>query len=420
MRFPHLLKPPVESSALVNHLFPFVSFKECTNFERESFTCIPGFFGGAESERPFEFSCQATWPDASDWAPVLCVRTNNSPFIGYLFNFTSPPTAQNSNTFNKLAGKKKTFTYSEEERVASVSGKPYVAGATIKTAANPKDAKYTGAVLGFLSLPRSVVSGLCSPTIPVRFTENFQSQCVLPLDESLCGSSTSLSAYSYLMSQKLIPPPAIFPAAVLRDGMLSVSQSVPPNLADTEVRYFCTADSSSSVAMTPEEGMPAANSGATDSSLFHTGDKTAPPRRRCGFDDGLSAPPAPVFNETTRTCSNVVLNVEYELTWRGTQLLGVKAGVVLGDVVFSKTEISHGTLLATSQSPVRTLTQRFSVVFVHSPLAQNGSNSSVQPPFTRSGNPGYIRGLSVLARKVDEQSGKVSWYLIIVPDLNLL
>ncbi|KAJ7387831.1 Tectonic-2 [Desmophyllum pertusum] len=87
--------------------------QDCSDIENKSSTCIPGFFGGATSEKPFEFSCQASWPDSRDWQPFLCVTINNSPVIGYFYNVTSPPLAQDAISFNTLAEKKKreVFTF---------------------------------------------------------------------------------------------------------------------------------------------------------------------------------------------------------------------------------------------------------------------------------------------------------------------
>lgn len=91
--------------------------EDCTDFENETSTCVPGFFGGATSEKLFEFSCQASWPDSRDWQPFLCVTINNSPVIGYFYNLTSPPLAQDATSFNTLADKKKreVFAFIESE-----------------------------------------------------------------------------------------------------------------------------------------------------------------------------------------------------------------------------------------------------------------------------------------------------------------
>ena len=386
----------------------WVSSQDCSPSELEKVTCIPGFFGGAKSERPFEFGCDATWPDATDWSPVLCVMTNNSPFYGYFFNFTSPPSAQTSEAFNALSSGKAEFDFTEsEERTLRLRGEAYTAGSIIMTAPNSQTPLY----LGVLSLPGSPVSGLCSPAVPVRFGEDVHSQCVIPLDESVCGADT-FSAYNYLLSRDLSPQPALLPAAVLRDGTLSSTPSVPPKFAKTDVRYFYAPDPSRSVAMTTN--VPAGNSGA--SSLFSTGsgnETESDQPDRCDFDDTETLPPTPAFDETSRVCSDVVLSVKYELTWRGQEIVGVRADIFLGDVVIPKgRDDSRDTLLATSQSSAATVTQTFDVTFIHSPL-ETQNYSTPQAPRARSGNPGYIRDLPVLWRTVEETSGNVSCFAFI-------
>lgn len=63
---------------------------------------MKGFFGGDSVERPFEFSCQATWPDVTDLHPILCVTSYNSPFTGYWYNYTSPQSAKDVPEYKAL------------------------------------------------------------------------------------------------------------------------------------------------------------------------------------------------------------------------------------------------------------------------------------------------------------------------------
>lgn len=195
--------------------------------------------------------------------------------------------------------------------------------------------------------------------MPVRFLENSESTCVSEVVESLCTATSSLSASSYIMPRDLANPPCPVPAAVLRGGTLSQNQNEQPDLADVEVQYFCSAG----------------NLG-----------KSSP--WRCAFDDGKTAPPLPVVNQTSQTCSNVVLNVTYHFETSGQKLTKVKVMVTLGN---ARLQVQSYSNLATSESPVNTITQYFQSRFV------GVSNSSDSNIVSRSGNPGYIRGLPVLA-----------------------
>ena len=387
-----------------NNLFCFFPCRQdCSDFESKSSTCISGFFGGATSERPFEFSCQASWPDARTWQPFLCVVIVNSPLIGYFFNFTSPSAASDSASFNSLASTKKRepFRFVESEgRQTTLSGGFYRAGETIKTAANAEDVRYVGATLGVLSLPQPVFNGLCSQTTPVRFLEEFSSRCVLELDQAFCSSQSPWSALNYVMPTKLGRPACLLPPAVLAQGRLNDTAGAPPELANTDVRYYC-GDVSAYVSMTPEApGDLQLNS----SSLFGTNSTETPAFQRCVFDTGETIPPAPAFNKTTRVCSNVVVRVEYEFKWRERRIDAVMGKVTLGNVRLPALKPQTGR--ATSDNFVNTLGQTFSVKFLHSPQIINSTKNQI--PFERSGNPGYLRGRPVLSRNSDNSSGQVS------------
>ena len=373
--------------------------KDCSEFENKSSTCIPGFFGGATSERPFEFSCQASWPDSKDWQPFLCVSINNSPVIGYFYNVTSPSLAQDSASFNTLSGKRKrsVFSYVEsEERRTVNAGGLYTVGTTVKTAANAEDGTYSRATLGVLSLPQTVFNGLCSQNTPVKFLEEISSRCVLQLEESLCNSQSPWSALNYLMPIKLSGLPCSFPPAVLAQGGLNDTGGT-PELANTEVQYFCT-DITAYVSMTTRVSGDLVTSNT--SSLFESVTRESEDLTRCAFDDGETLPPAPVFNKTTRMCSNVVVKVEYEFEWRERRIDAVKATVTLGNVQIPSVNTKTG--LLSSTNAITTISQNFSVKFIHTL-----NSSSARDTFQRSGNPGYLRGRPVLSR-LGNSSGQVS------------
>lgn len=377
--------------------------QDCSDFESKSSTCISGFFGGATSERPFEFSCQASWPDTRTWQPFLCVVIVNSPLIGYFFNFTSPSAASDSASFNSLASTKKRepFSFVESEgRQTTLSGGFYRAGETIKTAANAEDVRYVGATLGVLSLPQPVFNGLCSQTTPVRFLEQFSSRCVLELDQAFCSSQSPWSALNYVMPTKLGRPACLLPPAVLAQGRLNDTAGAPPELANTDVRYYC-GDVSAYVSMTPEAP---GDLQLNTSSLFGTNSTETPAFERCEFDTGETIPPAPAFNKTTRVCSNVVVRVEYEFKWRERRIDAVMGKVTLGNVQLPALKPQTGR--ATSDNFVNTLGQTFSVKFLHSPQIINSTKNPI--PFERSGNPGYLRGRPVLSRNSENSSGQVT------------
>ena len=321
--------------------------------------------------------------------------------IGYFYNVTSPPLAQDATSFSTLADKKKreVFTFIEsEERQTNFLGDLYSAGTTIKTAANTEDVNYARATLGILNLPQSVFNGLCLQNAAVRFLEDLSSGCVLELEESLCNSKSPWSALNYLMPNKLSRPACPLPPAILAEGRLNDTVGGIPEISTTEVQYYC-ADISEYVSKAGPKLQDSVNS----SSLFESNTKENTARERCEFDDGETLPPAPGFNQTTRICSNIVVKVEYEFKWRERRIDAVQAKVTLGDVEIPTSKANSG--LATSDNFISTVSQSFSVKFLHSP--ELNSSIASQIPFQRSGNPGYVRGLPVLGR-LQNNSGQVS------------
>ena len=53
-------------------------------------------------------------------------------------------------------------------------------------------------------------------------------------------------------------------------------------------------------------------------------------RYRCGWDDGHTSPPSPVFN--AGQCLNAVVGVHYELQWYGGRIIHVNATLTLTNV----------------------------------------------------------------------------------------
>ena len=88
--------------------------QDCSSAEISRFLCTTGAFGGREVSS-FEFDCNAVWPDRTDWSPILCVVTNNSPLLGYFFKYTSPSFALALGDFQTLTTGKTIYTFEENE-----------------------------------------------------------------------------------------------------------------------------------------------------------------------------------------------------------------------------------------------------------------------------------------------------------------
>ena len=96
------------------YLYDSSYLQDCSSAEIGRFLCTTGAFGGREISSS-EFDCNAVWPDRTDWSPILCVVTNNSPLLGYFFKYTSPSFALSLGDFQALTAAKTTYTFEENE-----------------------------------------------------------------------------------------------------------------------------------------------------------------------------------------------------------------------------------------------------------------------------------------------------------------
>ncbi|XP_058512791.1 tectonic-2 isoform X2 [Ochotona princeps] len=136
---------------------------ECSSEVRELFerSCFGGVFGGHVSP-PWDQLCSAgPEPQAPDWFPLLCVQSSlaNSPFLGYFYHGSVSP------------------------------GSSSVLEAQVDT--DPKDSSHFGYKQGdpimtlekaYFTVPQVSLAGQCLQHAPVAFLQNFDAQCVTPLE----------------------------------------------------------------------------------------------------------------------------------------------------------------------------------------------------------------------------------------------
>ena len=51
---------------------------------------------------------------------------------------------------------------------------------------------------------------------------------------------------------------------------------------------------------------------------------------RCSWDDGFTEAPTPALSTDGSTCENAVLDVYYNFTWKGREIVQLNATIVLG------------------------------------------------------------------------------------------
>ena len=348
--------------------------QDCSSAEKQTFPCIPGYFGGSTDSAIFEYGCQETWNNGDNYLAIFCVVTDNNPFLGLLYD-TPPASAGDSVQFDSLQAGAPEYEYRENETRSLVesedTGSGYRVGVIIKTDR------------AVLTLPQGIGTGACARYAPVAFLRDTVTWCSSEFSESMCSEKSSWSALDYLV-------PSTTRSCLTSPQVLNLNSSTNSSSVPTLVEYFCVKDST---AYTTEAGK---DWGSTfqAGSLFDTdqrsGNDSLDPR--CTFDDGVSKPPAPEFIAISRKCSNVVLKVDYDVYWKGSKIVQLRAKVTLGDIT-----APAGNLI---------VAQRFSMKFTYLNEVDLTKLPYIQPVLEeRSGNPGYIRGRKVIAMIEGGQSG---------------
>ena len=248
------------------------------------------------------------------------METDNSPYLGYYFS--SRPGARNAASFNALKATTPQTTSFEDTEQRSLEFQDEDTNAGGYKFGFPVETLFKTSVRGFLALPQVDSNGGCSWLSPIRFQMGTSSSCDVDPKEDLCVDSSVLSAHAFTLSSNAAYPPCSEAPGILRSyGGI--------NPAPTSVRYYCTDDITAYlVSGLRIEELVSPN----QESLFPDGSSNATFALpdRCSWDDGFTLPPVPQYNNQTSLCSNVVLDVRYELFWRGNQIVQADASVILG------------------------------------------------------------------------------------------
>ena len=355
-------------------LIKTMSLQDCSSLEKKTFPCIPGYFGGSTQPTIFEYGCQETWNDGDNYLAILCVVTDNNPFLGLLYG-TPPASAGDSVQFDSLQAGAPEYEYRENETRSMVEGDVTVSGY--------RDGVIIKTDRAVLTLPQGIGTSACARYAHVVFLRNSVTWCSSEFSESMCSEKSSWSALDYLV-------PSTTRSCLTSPQVLNLNSRANSSSVPTHVEYFCVKDSTT---YTTEFGKDW-DSTLQGGSLFNTDQRSGDesPDSRCAFDDGVSKPPAPEFNANSRKCSNVVLKVDYDIYWKGGKIVQLRAKVTMGDI-----SAPAGNLI---------VAQRFSVKFMHLDEVDLTKLPFIQPALEqRSGNPGYITGKKVIAKIERGQSG---------------
>ena len=230
-----------------------------------------------------------------------------------------------------------------EERTKFENSRTYVEGSKINTG----DSERRGRKNYLLGLPQKSLLGECVNTSPVRYLNDIDSECSRTINENLCSATSPLSATVYAQATGITNPPCPYVPTIIKEGGTN-------NIATVNTNYLCSSDSSKylrstqlhSDMITPTGKSLFSTQVDTEDCYFNAetnafvcqpignttrgNSKSDPPR--CAFDDGYTPPPTPVYDNNTQICHNAVLEVRYNFTWKGSEILLLNATYILGDL----------------------------------------------------------------------------------------
>ncbi|XP_076116291.1 tectonic-1-like isoform X1 [Mytilus galloprovincialis] len=380
---------------------------DCTSDDREVFSGCVESSGNVDDricvQKEILLLENAPFPKNYTQDGLFCIYFDNYDERNY---YNIPSLITDTTIFGNYVSKYAGYNYATQQTGQSTINNFYKVG-------DPVYIVYQSLTTGFLGLPSSLTSTGCSNS-PLAYLKDETSSCVrqfTTLDQTTC-ESTSLSALSYYTGFRLVTTPYLFTYIVNGTVITTTTQST--TVTTTTPSPPVSTDNSTAAVTVPTTTTTAATT-TTDTNITTTvtivttelpttvapspidlynntytidiGLSTVQCRDSAGNNITCTFPtgsvPAPTYNTVTSTCQNVVTQVEYEMTYDGTN------GISTADVKFVLQDITT-TNLPLSQ----TFTSKFTGV--------NDVNVT-----ERSGNPGYIVGKPVRAgiRYINESFG---------------
>jgi hypothetical protein len=157
---------------------------------------------------------------------------------------------------------------------------------------------YFSECLSSMTFPRRSVNGQCSWLSPIRFLISSSDVCNIRILPTSCSSDVRLNARMYSAGFSGQNSGAVL-QVIAKNGMRTAVSRV-------HFRFLC----------------------------LTAGANMRP--KRCKWDDGMTAPPAPTIQSSI--CRNVVVSVMYRFVWSGQQILSLEGIVTVTDVKLDNTE----------------------------------------------------------------------------------
>lgn len=188
--------------------------------------------------------------------------------------------------------------------------------------------------------------GECVTTSPVRYLEDVETKCSHVITKELCHSNSVLSASMYVQPTTLTHPPCPKSPVILKSkGTKEVTEVAAsylcistPNSYLKSVSYFSdfVKDNQKSLFSNVDfdtslcDFDPVTNVYICQSNS--EGEIISYNLTRCSWDDSYFRAPTPIFNETLSICQNAVIDIHYNFTWKGGEVLLLNATYIMADL----------------------------------------------------------------------------------------
>ncbi|XP_067655088.1 tectonic-3-like [Haliotis asinina] len=298
-------------------------------------------------------------------SPYFSNVTSDNLFCIYIDNraqrnfYNNPSLVSTDATFNKYVADYGSFTFQPEASAVPTSYPDYYQSGDSIYTVFPTQAQ------GKLGLPKSLSSTFCADGNPMAYLLDETHDCVRLLSNLVteCTSVLALNANTYYEGFRVVTTPALF------------QRYTPVNDSLRNDTIYLQSLNTAAVDLT----------GVTDVyNNTHTVAVELDPVLCEGPDGvispcGVTTPPVPAWDAVGLQCNNAVAGVSYRIIHNGT------SGIVS---VFA--QLTLASIPAANQY----FTQRFSSSF--------RGLSEADPPFVRSGNPGYVQGAPLMAGVLNE------------------
>ena len=351
----------------------FYFFQDCPQDSLTNSTCISGASGGFPTESFPDKNCSSLFTTSLERASehlLLCFQLNNSPSLGHFYE--EPSLLKSSSEYEEQKGSTENVQQDESEqsnpRVRSEKFR-YKFGSKLKTFFDT-----TKGIVGDLNFPQKVaVDGTCRGR-PVEFLKPQSSDCIVLLSPETCAKNSANSLnFELLLAESNLPSIYNPQVTVNLTGL---------HLAPLKVQYF---SSTKPYLYTKRMGKSLPHfihSRKLDITRQVSQHLKNPSELEDMYErpDALpiiKRPPGMFYDEVLHSCENIVLEAQYKIYWQGSEILGIEANILLGNVS-----------IANDVKRKMFLTQSISITFHH-----ESDSNGVQ----RSGSPGYNENKPVLS-----------------------